>query len=290
MITTKMIKELRELTSAGILDCKKALIESKGNIDKASDWLREKGISKAINKEKRIAAEGLCQVFIKDNKGVIIEVNTETDFVAKNDKFKNLVNSIGETLLNNDVNNLEEALQLSVGKETVNDLIIAKIAKMGEKISFRRFKILKKNDNDLFGSYIHMGGKIAVLLILDTKDNLLAKDIAMHIAAMKPLYIKRDDVPDEVILKEKEIIKEQALNEGKPLDIAEKMVLGRLNKFYKEICLLEQLFIKDDSLTIEDLLKNNNSSLKDMVRFEVGEGLEKRNDNFKEEVMNQINS
>lgn len=289
MITTKMIKELREMTNAGMLDCKSALVEAKGDIEKAIDWLREKGISKAVTKEKRIASEGLCRVFIQDNKGVVLEVNAETDFVAKNEEFKNLVSLIGEVILNHKASTLEEALNLSVGNETINDLILTKIAKIGEKISFRRFKAITKNADDTFGSYIHMGGKIAVLLVIESGTDILAKDIAMHIAAMKPLYLKRDDIPNDVIKKEKSIIKEQAVNEGKPLDIAEKMVAGRLNKFYKEVCLLEQPFIKDDKMTIEILLKNNNSLIKDMVRFEVGEGLEKRNDDFAEEVMKQIN-
>ena len=289
MITASMVKELRETTGAGMLDCKKALEEVNGDMDKAIDWLREKGISKAAKKAERIAAEGLSNVFISGNKAVVVEVNSETDFVAKNDEFKDLINLIGETLINNDVNTIEESLDLKVDGGTLSDVIVSKTAKIGEKLSFRRFEKLVKNDNDVFGSYIHMGGKITTLVIIENVTEDIAKDVAMHIAAMKPQYITRDEVPSEVVDKEKEIIKEQAINEGKPADIAEKMVMGRLNKFYKEVCLNEQPFVKNDDVTVETFVKNNSGSIKTMVRYEVGEGMEKRNDNFAEEVMNQLN-
>lgn len=290
MITADMVKKLREMTGAGILDCKKALEETNGDIAKAVDLLREKGISKAAKKAERIAAEGLCDVFVSSNKGVVIEVNSETDFVAKNDEFKELINLIGETILKHDVKTVEESLKLSIDENnTLNDIIIAKTVKIGEKLNFRRFEVLTKNDEDVFGSYVHIGGKIAVLVIIEKGTANVAKDIAMHVAAMRPQYLNRNDIPTEVIEKEKLIIKEQAINEGKPADIAEKMVAGRLNKFYKEVCLEEQLFVKQDDITVGEFVKNNGGLIKAMVRFEVGEGIEKRNDNFAEEVMNQIN-
>lgn len=290
MITADMVKKLREMTGAGMLDCKKALEETNGDIAKAVDLLREKGISKAAKKAERIAAEGLCDVFVSSNKGVVIEVNSETDFVAKNDEFKELINLIGETILKHDVKTVEESLKLSIDENnTLNDIIIAKTVKIGEKLNFRRFEVLTKNDEDVFGSYVHIGGKIAVLVIIEKGTANVAKDIAMHVAAMRPQYLNRNDIPTEVIEKEKLIIKEQAINEGKPADIAEKMVAGRLNKFYKEVCLEEQLFVKQDDITVGEFVKNNGGLIKAMVRFEVGEGIEKRNDNFAEEVMNQIN-
>ncbi len=289
MITASMVKELRETTGAGMLDCKKALQEANGDIEKAIDWLREKGIAKAAKKSDRIAAEGLTNIFIEGNKSIIIEVNSETDFVAKNDEFKDLINIIGETVIKSDVNTVAEALELPIEDITLNDIIIAKTAKIGEKISFRRFERIEKNDNDVFGIYIHMGGKIATLVVIVKGEEESAKDIAMHIAAMRPQYVTRAEVPSNIVEREKEIIKEQAINEGKPADIAEKMVAGRLNKFYKEICLEEQMFIKQDDVSVGEFVKNNDGVIKKMVRFEVGEGMEKRNDNFADEVNNQLN-
>jgi len=289
MITASMVKELRELTGAGMLDCKKALEATNGNIDQAIDWLRENGLSKAAKKASRIAADGLAHILIEDNKAVIIEVNSETDFVAKNEEFTSLVSTIAKAILDNDVNSVEEVMAINTDEGTINDLLAAKTAKIGEKLSFRRFEKITKYENEAFGSYIHMGGKIASLVLIEGANEEVARDVAMHAAAMKPLYVTRNDVPTDVIDKEKEIIKEQAINEGKSADIAEKMVSGRINKFYKEICLDEQEFVKDSDTTVGNYVKSNNGAIKAMYRYEVGEGLEKRNDNFAEEVMNQIN-
>lgn len=289
MITASMVKELRELTGAGMLDCKKALEETNGNIEQASTWLREKGISKAAKKESRIATEGLVNILIKENKAAIIEVNSETDFVAKNDEFKDLISTISNLLIDNDVDSIEEALKLSTSEGTLNDTITNKIAKIGEKISFRRFEILNKNDNELFGSYIHMGGKIGVLTILEGGNEEVAKDVCMHAAAMRPKYLSIDSVPKEDLDKEREVQKQVAINEGKPADIAIKMVEGRIKKYYKEVCLEEQPFIKNDEMSVSEYVKSNGGKIKSMIRYEVGEGMQKREENFAEEVEKQIN-
>ncbi len=288
MITAKMVKELRDVTGAGMLDCKKALEANDGNMETAIDWLREKGISKAAKKSERIAAEGLASVLIKDNKAVIVEMNSETDFVAKNDEFKELVNTILEEIINNDVKTNEDVLSIEVNGETINDLIVNKTAKIGEKLSFRRFTKVVKEDNEVFGSYIHMGGKIAVLTVLEGDNEEVAKDVAMHTAAMRPSYIRKADVPTEEIEKERTVLKEQAINEGKPAEIAEKMVEGRIQKYYKEICLEEQPFVKDSDITVGTFVKNNNSQIREMIRYEVGEGMTKREENFADEVAKQM--
>ncbi len=290
MITASMVKELRETTGAGMLDCKKALEEAQGDMDKAIDWLREKGISKAAKKADRIAAEGLASVLASGNEAVIVEVNSETDFVAKNDEFKALLSLISEVLVTNNVTDVENALMLSTEEGTLEHIIASKTAKIGEKLSLRRFVKLAKGDNESFGSYLHMGGKIATLILVEGANEEVAKNVAMHVAAMKPLYVNRSEVPSDVVEKEKLIIKEQAINEGKPADIAEKMVAGRINKFYKEVCLEEQPFIKDGDMDVLTYVKNNGGQIKTMIRFEVGEGMEKRGDNFAEEVMSQLNT
>ena len=282
------IKALRDMTGAGMLDCKKALTETNGDMDKAIDYLREKGISKAAKKADRVAAEGLSTVVIDGNNASIVEVNCETDFVAKNEKFVNLVNKIAELIVKNDVKTMEEAMSLSTEEGTLNDTIVNFTATIGEKISFRRFARLSKTDSQNFGSYIHMGGRIAVLTLLEGADEETAKDVSMHAAAMRPSYVKREDVPAEEVERETSVLKEQAMNEGKPAEIAEKMVNGRINKFYKEICLEEQDFVKDSDMTVGAFVKSKNGSIVNMVRFEVGEGIEKKEENFAEEVMNQI--
>ena len=289
-VTASMVKELRETSGAGMMDCKKALAETNGDMNAALDYLREKGISKATKKESRIAAEGLANIYVEGNKAVILEVNSETDFVSKNEEFKSMIDEIGAALLKSDAKTIEEANELTTESgTTIKDLIVAKIAKIGEKLSFRRFTIVNKEDNETFGSYIHMGGKIASLVVI-TGDNVeAAKDVAMQQAAMRPTYTFISDVPADVLEKERAVQKELAMNEGKPADIAEKMVEGRINKFYKEICLNEQVFVKDNGLTIKSFLKNNNSELKYAIRYEVGEGMEKRNEDFAAEVMNQVN-
>ena len=288
MISASLVKELREKTGAGMLDCKKALEANNGNIDASIDWLREKGISKAAKKADRIAAEGVASILIEGNKAAIIEVNSETDFVAKNEEFKSLVNTILKTIINTDVKTVEEAENLETEEGTIKDLIVAKTAKIGEKLSFRRLNVLTKTDNESFGDYIHMGGKIAVLIKVENASVEVAKDIAMHAAAMRPTYVSKSDVPEEEVAKEREVLKEQAINEGKPAEIAEKMVEGRIRKFYEEICLEEQAFVKDSDLKVREYVKNNGGVISTMVRYEVGEGMEKREENFAEEVAKQM--
>ena len=289
MIKASDVKELREKTGAGMLDCKKALEATEGDMEKAIDWLREKGIAKAAKKESRIAAEGLCQIKIDGNKAVILEVNSETDFVAKNEEFTNFVDYLADEILKNNAKSVEEVLEIKDGAETINDKLVALVAKIGEKISFRRFELVTKTDEECFGAYKHMGGKIGVLVVLKGANEEVAKDVAMQGAAMNPVGLRRADVPAEMIERETHVIKEQVMAEGKPEAIAEKMAIGRLNKFYKEICLEEQAFIKDSSLSVLDYVKNNNGEIVSMVRFAVGEGIEKREENFADEVMKQIN-
>lgn len=289
-MNTSLIKELRDLSGAGLMDCKKALEASNNDIDEAIDYLRKKGISKAAKKADRVAAEGLSTVVIDGNNASIVEVNCETDFVAKNEKFVNLVNKIADLIVKNDVKTMEEAMSLSTEEGTLNDTIVNFTATIGEKISFRRFARLSKTDSQNFGSYIHMGGRIAVLTLLEGADEETAKDVSMHAAAMRPSYVKREDVPAEEVERETSVLKEQAMNEGKPAEIAEKMVNGRINKFYKEICLEEQPFVKDPDVSVKTYVKNNGGKILDMIRFEVGEGMQKREENFAEEVAKQMNA
>ena len=289
-MNTSLIKELRDLSGAGLMDCKKALEASNNDIDEAIDYLRKKGISKAAKKADRVAAEGLSTVVIDGNNASIVEVNCETDFVAKNEKFVNLVNKIAELIVKNDVKTMEEAMSLSTEEGTLNDTIVNFTATIGEKISFRRFARLSKTDSQNFGSYIHMGGRIAVLTLLEGADEETAKDVSMHAAAMRPSYVKREDVPAEEVERETSVLKEQAMNEGKPAEIAEKMVNGRINKFYKEICLEEQDFVKDSDMTVGAFVKSKNGSIVNMVRFEVGEGIEKKQEDFAAEVAAQMNA
>ena len=288
MIDAKSVAELRAKTGAGMMDCKKALTETNGNMEAAIDYLREKGIAKATKKESRIAAEGLANVYIDGNKAVILEVNSETDFVSKNEEFTSMLDTIGEAILKSDATTIEEALTLPTDEGTVNDLIVAKTAKIGEKLSLRRIEVVTKTDSETFGSYLHMGGKIAVLTVLEGANVEVAKDVAMQAAAMKPEYVTEAEIPEDRIERERNIFKEQAINEGKPAEIAEKMVEGRIKKFFKEICLVHQAFIKDGDIDVATYVKNNGGKVEKMIRFEVGEGMEKRNDNFAEEVMNQI--
>ena len=287
-VTASMVKDLREQTGAGMMDCKKALAETNGNMDEAVNWLREKGIAKSAKKESRIAAEGLANIYVDGNKAVILEVNSETDFVSKNEEFRAMIDTIGGALLKSNVETIEEAKELTTDEGTVGELIVNKTAKIGEKLSLRRFAIVNKNDDEFFGSYIHMGGKIAALTVVKGASEEVAKDVAMQAAAMKPLYTFPSEVPADVIDNERTVLKEQAMNEGKPAEIAEKMVKGRIKKFYKEICLSEQAFIKDGDLSVEKYVANNGGEIKSMIRYEVGEGMAKRNDNFAEEVMNQV--
>ena len=284
-----LIKKLKDMTNAGLMDCKKALEASNENIDEAVKWLREKGISKAAKKADRIAAEGSSLVMVDGNNAVIVELNCETDFVSANEKFTNLLDKIAKTVINSDAKTVVEALELKSDEGTVNDDIINVTATMGEKISLRRFAKITKSDNEVFGKYIHMGGKISALCLVEGTDENVANDVAMHLAAMNPKYVDRDSVPGSVIEEESKVLKEQAINEGKPAEIAEKMVQGRINKYYKDIVITEQEFVKNPDITVGTYLKNNNCTLKEMVRFEVGEGIEKKEENFAEEVAKQIN-
>ena len=290
MFKASDVKELRDKTGAGMLDCKKALEACNGNMDEAVDWLREKGISKAAKKESRIAAEGLCKIEVKDNRAVILEVNSETDFVAKNEEFTNFVDYLADTIVNNNLKTREDVLAFGDNGETVEAKLVSLTAKIGEKISFRRCELVEKTGSQVFGSYLHMGGKIGALVVLENTTEEIAKDVAMHVAAMAPVCVKRDEVPSDMLEHESKVIKEQVMNEGKPADIAEKMVTGRINKFYKEICLEEQAFIKDSNVTVGNYVKDNGGSIVSMIRYAVGEGIEKKEENFADEVMSQINA
>lgn len=287
-ISASMVKDLRDKTGAGMMDCKKALVETNGDIDAAIDYLREKGISKAAKKAERIAAEGLSNIYINGNNAVVVELNSETDFVAKNSEFKELLDKIGNTILNSDAKDLESALVLTCDGVTLNDLIIGATAKIGEKISLRRFAKVTKKDNEIFGDYLHMGGKISSLVIIEGGNKDVAHDVAMQAAAMRPLYTTIDAVPEDDVEHEKSVIKEQVVNEGKKLEYADKIIEGRIRKFFEETVLVEQTFIKDSSLTIKAYLEQNNAKLISLVKYEVGEGMEKRNDDFAAEVMSQI--
>ena len=290
-MSAAQVKELRERTGAGILDCKKALEEANGDIEKAVDILRQKGIAKAQKKQSRIAAEGLTAIYEKENKAVILEVNSETDFVSKNDKFKDLIANIGNTVLNSNAKTLEEAMELKYNDGTINDYIIAETAVIGEKLSFRRFELVEKADDENFGIYIHLGGKISTLAVVKGGDKALAKSLAMQITAMNPKYMTEEEVPEEVKAREMSVIKEQIANEKKNVteEVAEKMANGRLNKFFKEICLLDQEYIDDSKKNVKTFLEENKMEVLSYIRYEVGEGIEKKVDNFAEEVMSQIN-
>ena len=288
MISASMVKELRETTGAGMLDCKKALEESNGNMEEAITWLREKGISKAAKKSSRIAAEGLALAKVKGNKAIILELNSETDFVAKNEEFKNLINIIADTVLDSDATTVEEASKLTVDGKTIEELIVEKISTIGEKLSFRRFEVIEKKDSEVFGTYSHMGGKIVALTLL-TSNEEVAKDVAMQVAAMHPLYLNREVVPSEVVEKERTILKETAVNEGLAENKIDMIVNGRLNKYFEEVCLVDQGFIKENKTKLSKYVENNKSEILKFVRYEVGEGMEKREENFADEVMKQIN-
>ncbi|WP_102346916.1 translation elongation factor Ts [Bacillus sp. Marseille-P3661] len=287
-VTAQMVKELREKTGAGMMDCKKALTETDGDMDKAIDYLREKGIAKAAKKADRIAAEGTTLIQTDGNTAVILEVNSETDFVAKNEGFKQLVNELAQHLLTQKPASVEEALTQNINGTTVEEHINSAIAKIGEKISLRRFQVLEKEDGDAFGAYLHMGGRIGVVTVLGGTDEETAKDVAMHVAAVNPRYVSRDQVSQEEADREREVLTQQALNEGKPANIVEKMVEGRLGKFFEDICLLDQAFVKDPDQKVGKYVQSKGGTVKGFVRYEVGEGMEKRQENFAEEVMNQI--
>ena len=292
MYTVKDVKELREKTGAGMMDCKKALEACEGNMDKAVDWLREKGIAKAQKKASRIAAEGLTIGYSKDNEAILFEINCETDFVTSSDKFKNLALEIRDSLIESHANTTEEALEVKMKSgKTLSQLIIDATATIGEKISFRRFSRITKKDDEVFGIYSHMKGAITAVVTLKGANEEVARDVAMQVAAMNPVAVTREEVPTEMVEHEREVVREQVKNEanGKPENIIEKMVDGKMNKFYKEVVLNEQEFIKENKTSVCKYVEDNGCEVVSFVRLAVGEGIEKKQENFAEEVMSQIN-
>ena len=293
-ITAQMVKDLREKTSAGMMDCKKALTATDGNMEEAVTWLRERGIAKAVKKEGAVAAEGLCSYAIKGNKCVLFELNSQTDFVAQNAKFTDLLATVGEILVNSDAKCTECALKVESNGKNLETIILEASGVIGEKISLRRVTVLEKTDAQVFGAYKHMGGRIVSVVIVDGNDEAVAKDVAMHIAALSPKYVSKNDIPADVIAKEREVILAAALNENatsakpKPENIiAERIVPGRLDKNLKEICLLSQAFVKNPDQTVEAYVKGAKSAVVTFVRLEVGEGIEKVETDFAAEVAAQ---
>ena len=288
-ITAKLVKELRDMTGVGMMDAKKALVEVEGDIDKAVDFLREKGLAKAAKKADRIAAEGVTATYVDGNTSALIELNSETDFVAKNDKFQALVATVVKAIAEAKPATMEEALAVKVGDKTIEELILEGTTVIGEKLSLRRFEVLSKADGDAFGEYLHMGGRIGVLTVIEgSDDSVAAKDVAMHVAAINPRYVSREDVSEEDYKHEEKIQTEIALNEGKPANIVEKMIKGRMNKYLAEISLTEQAFVKNPDQTVAEFVASKGGKVKTFVRYEVGEGMEKRQDNFADEVAAQM--
>ncbi len=292
MVTASLVKELREKTGAGMMDCKKVLTETDGDMEKAAELLRERGIAKAAKKSSRVAAEGLVVAYVSDDKktGAVVEVNAETDFVAKNEEFKTFANDVAEQIVKENPTTVEELLSQKSIKDTsktVSEVLTDKIATIGENMSIRRF--VRFTSNGLVEKYIHGEGKIGVLISMEGGNEEVAKDICMQIAAARPEYLDRNAVPQERVAKEMEILKAQAMNEGKPAEIAEKMVQGRLGKFYGEICLVDQPFVKDPNIKVSELLSSKNAKVIEFARIERGEGIEKKEENFAEEVAKQIN-
>jgi len=293
-ITTELIKIVREKSGAGMLDCKKALEACDGDVEKACDWLREKGIAKAAKKADRIAAEGLCSIKVEGNKAAILEVNSETDFAAKSGPFVELVGKLTNYVFASEVTTAEAALALATPEGTVETVLQAATGQIGEKMTLRRCEVVTKNDNQSFGYYIHMGGKIGVLVVLEGNGDLsdVAKDVAMHVAAINPQYVKREDIPQDFIDNETHIQLEAAKNDpkfaNKPEQMLQNIVKGKVNKTLAEICLVEQPFVKDPSLTVGDFVKNHGAKVVKVVRYGVGEGIQKREENFAEEVAKQM--
>ena len=291
MVTASLVKDLREKTGAGMMDCKKVLTETDGDMEKAIELLRERGIAKAAKKSGRVAAEGLVEAYVaEDGKtGAIVEVNSETDFVGKNEEFKNFVMSVAKQIVEKKPANVEDLLaqeSMEVVGKTVQEVLVEKIATIGENINIRRFARFEAEG--LVEKYIHGDGKIAVLVNMKKGNKEVAKDICMQIAAARPEYVRKEEVPEERVSKEMEILKAQTMNEGKPEAIAEKIVQGRIGKFYEEICLVDQAFVKDPNKKVSQLLSETDSEVVEFARFEKGEGIEKEEVNFAEEVMNQL--
>lgn len=289
-ISASQVKELREKTGVGMMDAKKALVETDGDMEKAIDVLREKGMAKAAKKGDRIAAEGMTYVAIDGNNAAIIELNSETDFVAGNAEFNALLKNVAETVLKGQPADVEAAMALPFGEGTLNDEIVHTSQITGEKITLRRFELVTKNDDQLFGAYSHMAGSISALSVVEGGNEDVAKDVSMHIAAIAPKYLSSEDVPADVIAHEKEVQMNSEDLAGKPEEIKEKMVTGRLKKFLAEISLLEQPFVKDGGLTVEEYVKNNNAVVKSFVRYQVGEGIEKKVTDLAAEVAAQLNA
>ena len=287
-VDAQLVKTLREKTGAGMLDCKKALEETGGDIDKAIDFLREKGIAKAAKKADRIAAEGLTSVAVSGNKAVVFELNSETDFVAKNNEFLNLIDTVSQILINGNATDLEAALNLPSSEGTLNDLVISATSRIGERINLRRVEFVTKDDASVFGAYKHMGGRISSLAVLTGGSEEVAKDIAMHVAAQNPIYLDQSQISETFIAHEREVLRTEALNEGKPEAIVDKMVEGRLNKTLKELCLVHQPFVKNPDQNVSEYVKAAGATIQRFVRLEVGEGIEKRQGDFAEEVKAQM--
>lgn len=293
MITASQVKELREKTGAGMMDCKKALTECDGDMAKAVDWLREKGISKAAKKEGRIAAEGLTRVATKGNTGILFEVNSETDFVAKNEQFLHLLDVIQNAILDTKAADVDAVLTTSTPEGTIADLITNATATIGERITFRRVSVVEKADDEFFGSYMHMGGKISALVVLKGETNeTVAKNIAMQVASMAPTYVSQSDIPGDVVEHERELqlqmMKADPKMAGKPEKVLQGILKGKVDKHFKDQCLLDQEFFLDPKMKVANFLKDNKVELVSFVRFQTGEGIEKREENFAEEVMSQI--
>ena len=289
MISASTVKELREITGAGMMDCKKALTETNGDIEKAIEYLREKGISKAAKKSSRVAAEGVVAAFVSEDAktGAVIEVNAETDFVSKNEEFVAFVNKLVEIVAVKAPKDVEElkTMEFENGK-TVEEVLTEKIATIGENMSIRRFERIE-TDN-LVGKYIHGNGQIAVLVELKGGNQEVAKDVCMQVAALNAEFLDESQIPADRVEKEKEIITQQTINEGKPANIAEKIAEGRLKKYFEELCLVHQKFVKDSSKTVSEYVKENGGEIVKFYRLEKGEGIEKKEDNFVEEVMSQL--
>lgn len=290
MSIAQLVKELRERTGAGMMDCKKALEATGEDMDKAIDWLRENGIAKAAKKGDRVASEGLTKIYEEGNKAILLELNSETDFVAKNEQFLELLDKLAENILKSDVKTVEEASAITIDGETINDIIINATATIGEKISLRRFEILTKNDDEQFVTYSHMGGRIGVVVVVKGDNGETSRQVAMHIAASNPQYLDETQIDPEVLKHEEEILRKEALNEGKPENIVDNMVKGRMQKFKKEICLLDQPFVIDPDLTVQKALENNGLVITSFARYEVGEGIEKEEVDFAAEVAAQLNN
>ncbi|HKL61592.1 MAG TPA: translation elongation factor Ts [Acholeplasma sp.] len=293
-ISAQLVKQLRDITGAGMLDCKKALEQTEGDVDQAVTYLREKGIAKAAKKADRIAAEGLCNVVVDGNVAVLYELNSETDFVAKNTKFLSLIDQIGEAIMSSGVTNTEDALNVESNGKTISTLLSESTATIGEKLTLRRVTRIEKTDDQHFGAYKHMGGRIVSLSLINGGTEEVAKDIAMHVAAQQPKYLDQTAISAEMIETEKHILLNQALEENKaeakpkPQNIIEKMVEGRLNKQLKEICLVNQPFVKNPDESVEQYVSKNKATIESFLRLEIGEGIEKKENDFAKEVAEQM--